>query len=817
MHVASRLLCFILLAGGIFTSGCSRSTNSSKPAESHDAAASSEPAANDGEPAVTSETWDDYPDVPKVPIMTEVNGIPIPRVQTTAASLDLTAKIPADVGNDYAKDHPGRPAKGDWLIVRFNAEPESLNPVTESSAYQHIIGQYVHEPLARQDMETFEYKPHIARRWVIEDTVKLSPDYPGHERRIALDGGKRERELQIEYRKSEANPNASGSADNQEPRETVLTLRTTDPEGQPVGHVWVGFFPVGRIPGAPVNGYHEHSDARGKLEVKGLETGSYRVRVGEELYGDVTKNADGSLSVKPTSAENPLHEELKSSGQKSLTLAKDQWIDLQEDTVFTFYLRDDVKWSDGEPFTTKDLEFAYATINNPTVDDDHLRVYYADIFELKAFGPHVVRMKSRQQYFKGFEVTAEIATVTPPFHWFEAALRKQGKELTFDRLTEDEEARSNRVSVHGKQFGRFLNTENTYNSTPLGTGPYIIDKWVRADRVELHRNDEYWNSERRGYLDKLIFKFIPNNVTALQAFRAGELDFYYRVPAEQHFQEFAGPPEWFKEKYVQADWYSPGFSYIGWNSLRPMFADRRVRIALSLLVDVQGFLEKKLNNAGLRVTGSQYYFGPGYDHDVKPLAHAPDVAVDLLADAGWVDTDNDGVLDNDGQRFEFDYLLPNGSQTYQDLAALIQKSLKQAGIVMNVQLYEWGSFHDKVKNRQFDAYSMAWASPIESDPYQIWHGSDAGADKRGSNYVSFNDPLSNQLIEQMRLTLDPSKRQRIQFSFHRLLDREQPYTFLYMPKEFGAYHKRFQGVKWYRMRPGFDFTEWHVPKDQQIH
>jgi peptide/nickel transport system substrate-binding protein len=106
---------------------------------------------------------------------------------------------------------------------------------------------------------------------------------------------------------------------------------------------------------------------------------------------------------------------------------------------------------------------------------------------------------------------------------------------------------------------------------------------------------------------------------------------------------------------------------------------------------------------------------------------------------------------------------------------------------------------------------------VENDPFQIWHSSGAARESRGSNAISFANPQADAFIEMLRVTLDPKKRQKIQWSFHRLLDSEQPYMFLWIPKEFGAYHKRFRNVKWYRLRPGFDLTEWYVPKNEQLH
>lgn len=749
----------------------------------------------------------EYPDVPVIPIMTEVDGIEIPRLTTGSQDLQLTGPIQADVGNEHAKANPSEPVRGDAIRIRFNSEPKTLNPVIETSAVQTYIGQYVQEALLWQNLETFEFEPHVAKSWVVEDSIKLSADYPGKERRISRAGGAPAATLEIEYA-------APATPDTEPP---VIELATGDGNGKPLGKVWVGVFPKGKILGASATGYHLWSDAEGKVGLSGFPTGTYIVKTGAEVYGKAVKGEDGTLTVTAASDENPLHEELKSSGVKDLILKAGEWIDLQSETYYTYTLRSDVKWSDGTPFTTKDLEFAYAVLNNPTVDGESIRTYYADVIECQGLSPLVVRMRYRQQYFKAMEFTAGLGQFTPPYHFFAKRVKEaKNVELTLDSLTEAEEAAQGKWSARGKEFGRFFNTDSEYNLQPLGTGPYMVGRWDRDQLVELVRNPLYWNARRPGYLDKIIVKFIPDNVTALRALQSGEIDFLYRMDPQQYFEDLAGPPDWFKDKYVKADWFSPTFGYMGWNMLKPEFQDRRVRIALSMLFDKQDFLEKKLYNAGVIVSGPQYYFGPGYDHSVAPLAYSPETARELLSDAGWVDTDNDGFLDKDGKKLSLIIYLPPGNPSAQQRVELFQKSLRTVGVDLEVRPQEWASFVDRLRSKDFDICTLNWAMDVESDPYQIWHGSQAGKDKRGSNHVSFNNAQANELIEMLRVTLDKQKRQKIHDALHRIFDAEQPYMFLYCIKEFGAYHQRFRGVKWYRLRPGFDLTEWYVPKDEQL-
>ena len=743
--------------------------------------------------------------------MTEVDGIKIPRQVVKSETLKLTGKLPADVGNTHAAGKASQPATGDTLTVRFPSEPKVLNSITETSAVLTYIMQYVNEGLARQNPETFEYEPHLASTWVVEDSVKLSPDYPGHERRIAIEGGTPSTSVEIEY----ASPPPSEKG--KKPEAPPVTTLTTMGKEAPLGRVWVGIYPIGNIVGASATGYHFWSGEDGKVHISGIPTGKYAVKVGDEIFGKTQRGTDGSLVVTAATVENPLTETIKSAGETSLTLKAGEWIDVHEQTYYTYYLRDDVKWSDGTPFTTKDIEFSYTLLNNPNVDGDSIRTYYQDLIECQALSPTAVRMRYRQQYFKAFEFTYGITLYTPPFHFFANIFKAGGRELTLERLTPEEEKAQSKISAHGQEFGKFINTDERYNRSPLGTGPYIVKKWIDHDRVELDRNPNYWNKERAGYVDRIIVKFIPDQVTAMAALKAGEIDFFYDTSPEQYFEIWPKFDDKRRDDYVTASWYSPMFSYFGWNLLAPQLQDRRVRIALALMFDRQDFVDTKLHGEGVVVSGTQYYFGPGYDQAVAPLAYDPDTARELLSEAGWIDTDNDGILDRNGEKFVITLQLAQGRPINLQRCEVLQKNLKSVGIDLQIQQMEWASFIEKVRAKICDVITLSWATPIESDPYQIWHSSGAGRHSRGSNSISYANPQADSLIEMLRVTLDEGKRRRIHASFHRLLDSEQPYMFLWIPKEFGVYHKRFRNVKWYRLRPGFDLSEWYVPKDEQLH
>lgn len=788
------LLCLALLL-----SGCPEETNTpTKPSGGDRDSLGSSKSGKDSSGAVRSGGEI------TVPIMEEIDGIPIPRVEATDVALDMDSPIPVDLGNELPAGQRADKVEGGRIVVRMSSEPKTMNPITETSAVQSIMSDpYLVQALASQNPETFEFEPMLATKWIVEDSVKLAPDYEGYERFVSVAGGDPVQELTVDFPETK-----------DEKKPAKLNFTTYGPDRKPLGKVWVGLFPQGDIVGAPQNGSHQWSDSAGKLTFQGLPAGEYAVKVGAEIYG-VTEDREGGLRVRAESPGNPLTDFLKQTQAEYLTLSAEQIADIQRGTVYTYFLNPKAKWSDGTPYTSKDLEFAYAVIRNPVVDGDSLRSYYNDVIRVDALDEHTVQMQYRQQYFLAFEFTLGLAAYGPPFHLFENIFKGQGQTLTLERLSEEQEQSSGKVSAHGKTFGDYFNENQTYNNKPMGTGPYVIADWKKGDRLILKRNPNYWTDKYKGYLDEIVFKFITDDVTALQALEGGEIDFLYRISAEKYHEALAGPPDWFKGKYVKASWYIPVYSYIGWNLNRDLFKDRRVRAALALMMDLESFVKEKLYGEAVLVSGSPYRFSPAYDASVKPIGFDIETAKDLLSEAGWADTDGDGILDKDGKKFEFTFMLSTGSESAKALAAIFQENAKKVGIAIDVKQFEWASYLEKVLNKDFDAVTLAWVSPLESDPYQIWHSSGAGPEKRSSNHVSFDNPLADEMIEKIRVTLDKDERSRIFHSFHRLLDFEQPYMFLYTPKEFGAYHKRYHGVKWYRIRPGFDLTEWYVPKNLQ--
>lgn len=437
--------------------------------------------------------------------------------------------------------------------------------------------------------------------------------------------------------------------------------------------------------------------------------------------------------------------------------------------TYTFKLKQGVKFHDGAPMTARDVAFTFERIKDPKVDAAHLRNYFRDIDRVEVIDDYTVRFVCTQPYWKALEVVGTFAIM--PQHIFER--------------------------------GDFNSHPNDRH--PVGTGPYKFVKWDTGRKIVLERNENYWG--KRCHLDRVVFKIVTEDTVALQLFKRGELDLLGLSP-EQWVRQ-AGSPE-FEQRARKLTYYLPSFNYIGWNMRRPYFQDKRVRRALTELVDRETILQKLLYGLGKIVTGDWYINGPIYDHAIQPWPYNVAEAERLLNESGWVDHDGDGIRDKDGVPFSFEFLIVPGSTFSDQLATILQEDLKKVGIRMTIRPLEWATFEQQVQDRKFDAVAMGWSLDVEGDPFQLWHSSQA---EKGSNYVGFVNAEADEIIEKGRREFDAEKRRTMYRRLHTILHEEQPYTFMFCPQALVVVDRRFENVKVYPL--GLDPKEWYVPKAKQ--
>ena len=441
----------------------------------------------------------------------------------------------------------------------------------------------------------------------------------------------------------------------------------------------------------------------------------------------------------------------------------------------TFRLRDNIYFSDGVPVTADDVIFTYETVVNPGVDAANLANYYRDVDKAVKISDREVKFIMKRPYFKALEIMALTDIGIMPKHIYE-----------FD-APED--------------FNRRI-------SNPVGSGPYLFEKWDVGREVVLRRNENYWG--RKPKLKRIVYKFILNTIACLQALRSGQIDIM--IPEPEQFADLDGDAE-FKRQFYYLCYYEPRvpFSYIGWNQDTVFFSDQRVRLAMTHIVNREQIVTHLIKGSGRLTTGPFYIGGNQDDPDIEPWPCDPERAKQLLDEAGWVDSDGDGIRDKDGTAFKFKFMYSSGNTFYQRLVKVLRDEAAKVGIELIPDPFEWSVLLPRLSDRKFEAMVMGWGGDVIDDPYQIWHSSQIG--NRGSNYVGFNNRQADALIEEARRTLDENKRNELYHQLHRILHEEQPYTFLFERPIMRLLDRRFENVIIHKK--GLNWLEWYVPKGKQ--
>lgn len=434
---------------------------------------------------------------------------------------------------------------------------------------------------------------------------------------------------------------------------------------------------------------------------------------------------------------------------------------------YTFYLRNDVFWHDGKPFTADDVVYSFQKIKDPNVRAPFLRVYYADIDRVEKIDPYTVRFVYKKSYFLGLSVCGGMPLI--PKHVFDV-------ETDFHH--------------------------NPANRHPIGVGPYQFVEWKTNKKIVLTRNDSYWG--RKPVIDRIEYKIVTDDTIALQVLKKKELDIASLRPIQWVKQTGS---KRFNLAFNKYKYLVPGFNYIGWNNKSPLFSDKRVRLAMTLLVDREKLLRKLNFGLGKIVESPFFVEGDQYDHSLTPRLYNPERAKQLLTEAGWSDHDGDGLLDKGGRKFEFTFLYPASAKFTERLAPILKEDLKGVGINMRIERMEWAAFLGRLEKRKFDATSLGWSTGFEDDPYQVWHSSQAEI-QRGSNFISFSNKEADRLIEQAREEFNTDRRNALYKRFQEIVYEEQPYTFLFANYSLVAVSERFKNVKVHKM--GLEIREWEL-------
>ncbi|MFH1772499.1 MAG: ABC transporter substrate-binding protein [Candidatus Omnitrophota bacterium] len=439
---------------------------------------------------------------------------------------------------------------------------------------------------------------------------------------------------------------------------------------------------------------------------------------------------------------------INSKGEIEPDLAQ-SWDISQDGLVYTFHLREGIKFHDGRECTAYDVKFTYDKIVDPDINSP---------------------FKSFYQLVREFKAVDKLT--------FQAALRKPLFSFIY-RFTREIVPKH---ILENKDLSRCA-----FNYHPIGTGPFKFKEWKQDGRIVLDYNPDYY--EGRPYLDRVIAKTYTDSRNLWAALMRGEVDFVLYI-GRQDYEIVRDDPAFKAYNYFFDFYYT-----LIYNLNDPVLADKRVRYALAYGIDRKELIEKVAFGYGLECNGPFYPDSLGFNPDVEPFKYSPQRSRQLLAQAGWEDTDGDGILGKEAKELELSILVDERNDIYKNIIMVLRQQLQRIGVKTQVQLYNDDSeltdkFLAQNKPQAHLKMLMAGMDPDQQAPHDWCSEMPRGL---GKLWIYRNDEV-NRLFMTGKVSRDKEQRDLIYRRIHRLIYEDQPACFLYFPFIFHAVSNKFENT-----------------------
>ena len=435
-------------------------------------------------------------------------------------------------------------------------------------------------------------------------------------------------------------------------------------------------------------------------------------------------------------------------------------------------------FSDGQPVTAEDVRWTYLDfINNPLIEAERTRSTQDNLKDVKVIDDHTVEFVFKEPLFTNILIA--FGDPILPKHYYAKFEPSQVNQAT------------------GMLMG-----SGQFRLEKLPKGPDdLASQWTPGQDVVLVRNEQYWAAPAP--LAGMRFRTIKDDLGRLVAYRNGEGSMM--LPTSPQFNKLMKDEPQFEKSSYMLKWTNMrcGYSFIAWqcgprNGKATPFADKRVRKAMTMLLDRERMIRDIWDGIGIVSKGPMNPESPASDPSVAPLPFDPEKAKALLAEAGWKDRDGDGILENEkGDKFTFEYTYATGGEIGERIARFTKDSYGKAGIVMTTRPVDWSRYQELLKLRDFDAITMGWgANAPESDPRQIWHSE--SIKEGGDNFTQWNSPTCDALIEKGRRTMNEADRMLVWRQFEACVAEDQPYTFVRVAPWLRLVKRDFGNVNTYK-------------------
>jgi peptide/nickel transport system substrate-binding protein len=451
----------------------------------------------------------------------------------------------------------------------------------------------------------------------------------------------------------------------------------------------------------------------------------------------------------------------------------DSWTVSDDGLTYTFKLNPDAKWQDGVDVTADDVAFSFDAMLDPNLNSQYrsqvrevvksYRVVDADTFEITA-----------TDRFVTFLYNAPASVFIVPKHIWGS--------VPFEQWSFD-----------GGSTGEDL-------SRVVGTGPFTFKAWEPGQRVTLAKNPDYYDTVPS--IDEFVMVVQPETDTLVRSLESGDIDVIEVLPAPDT-AKIQNTPGLTVSIY---DIYSITYFMMNMDGQRvPAFSDQRVRQAMYQALDRKSITDNIFLGFGEPAVGTQPPLSPSYDPaKMQPsYAYDPAAAKQLLADAGWTDTNGNKVVDKDGKDLKLTITYVGGDATVDSMLAYMQEAWKQIGVDVEVQNISGDLLLQQLSDRDFDMSVILINLPPDGSQGLLFT---CDAMTTGFNYSSYCNKDYDALDAQQLREFDPAKRVQMQVELSQMVWRDLPIG----PIRFGVYRTGYSTTLHNFFPNGYGFL-WSLP------
>lgn len=488
-----------------------------------------------------------------------------------------------------------------------------------------------------------------------------------------------------------------------------------------------------------------------------------------KLFNEKWNDSLGVIEFEPMLAEN-------------YTVSRDS-------NYITIILRDNLKWSDGQPLTADDIVFSFDVYSDPKVNS---RLYglFNNFFSLDD-----LHIDSQKSFKKNSDKSLTI--------YFKSYTDFTLLDLNFAVLPSH---------IFNKYSREELQTAAA-NFNPVTSGPYKLLKWNRDQNIQLAADSTCYLFSN-DMIQNIVFKIIPDEYSMINQLKNGEIDIIEDLKSEK------------VKDLKDASNVSLGsikgrnYDYIGWNNLdqvefakkqikpNKFFGSPKVRKALSLAINRNELFASIIGKYGMIYTSPiSPLFKSYYDSSLSSAGYNPDMAKKILAEEGWIDNDGDGLLEKGNLKFKFKLFTNTGNSVRQYSATVIKNNLRAIGVEAEVIFVEKNELIDGLVNKKYDAFLSGWTVPI---PDNLDNFQNPLSENGVINFSGYYNPEVDALLKEIKPSTSQSRKNEIFKKVNQILSEDEPVTLLFWDDNIVAFNKRIENISFAPIGLFMNTREWRI-------